>query len=352
MKPLSVAVVGAGHLGTIHTRLLQSRSDADVAVVVEPNPAARQRMNETLNVPTVASIDELPQNIEAVLVAAPTSEHVHVAAPLLKQGLHVFVEKPLTATLTEAEQLVQLAAEHNCVLQVGHSERFNAGVRSAWPLLKSCRHIRAIRESGFPSRSLDVGVVFDLMIHEIDLVLSLKPGPIVQLSAHGTTVVGPHEDIVSAHLVFANGLVADLHASRVSPTRERSWQVVTDQGLVWIDLDSGTAQSALAAAEFNEVQGRVHQWPFDQRSEFADQLFTDFLPKQPMPVRSVNAIVDEHDEFVSAICLQTPVSVDGVAGQDAVALAEQIVASIGAPAWVRSHQQVVPKQHRDQADAA
>ncbi len=326
-----IAVVGAGHLGSIHARLLKPRTDLELVAVVDPQAAARDRISTELDVPTFDSLDQIDSPLDAAIVAAPTNRHTELATRLLEQDVHLFVEKPLTPTSREARQLCDLAREKRRVLQVGHSERFNGAWLAALPCLGNVRRIRAVRQSGFPSRSLDVGVVFDLMIHEIDLVLSLTSAPIVQLSAHAATVVGPHEDIVSARIEFADGVVAELESSRVSPRRERKWDVVTRHGLLNIDFAEGATQSAFATSQFAAIAGRVASWPFDRRCRFAGELFEKWLPQVELDVTPVNALVAEHDELIQAIAGDGAVTVNGHAGARAVEVAERILAAAGKP---------------------
>lgn len=332
-----IAVIGAGHLGSIHARLLSERADARLVAVVDPIPAARQTIERQLGIATRASLTQLEGTLDAAIVASPTSTHYEVAGALLDRGIHVFVEKPLTPRSLEGRALCQAARKRNCILQVGHSERFNPAWLAAAPFLTGVRRIRATRQSGFPSRSLDVGVVLDLMIHEIDLVLSLTTAPLVDLSAHAATVVGPHEDIVSARLQFDDGMVAELESSRVSPRRERKWDVLTDQGWAEVDFAQTSASVALAIPEFSDVAHQVAGWPHPRRREFADQLFCQWMPHTRLDVDTVNALVAEHDEFLAAIRGESAVTVDGNAGCRAVELAERILAACGTPAKIGSH---------------
>ncbi len=326
-----VAVIGAGHLGSIHARLLAQRTDVRLAGVVDPSPDARRKLIEKLDVPTLSSVEELSDDVEAAIVATPTTSHCKVALALLERGVHIFVEKPIAARSVEARALCRAARRHDRVLQVGHSERFNGAWLAAYPFLRDCRHIRASRTSGFPSRSLDVGVVLDLMIHEIDLILSLTDAPVVDLSAHAAVVVGPHEDVVSARIEFADGLVVELESSRVSPWRRRRWEVLTREGLVEIDFAEPAVSTALAEPSFGAVARQVAHWPYRRRQEFAEQLFHRWMPHRRLPVVPVNAIEREHDEFLAAIRGDGSVTVDGEAACRAVELAERIVAACGEP---------------------
>jgi predicted dehydrogenase len=215
-RKLRVGVVGAGHLGTIHARLVRTIDDVQLVGIADPDAAARERIAAEIETDVCADHRQLIGRIDAAILAAPTDHHYWIGMELAEAGIHLLVEKPLALTVAEADALVRATRSRNLILQVGHVERFNPAFTAAAARLQRPRFIDAVRASGYTGRSTDVGVVLDLMIHDIDLVLSLVPSEVVEVEAVGTAVLGPHEDLAHARLRFANGCLANLSASRVS----------------------------------------------------------------------------------------------------------------------------------------
>ncbi len=327
MSRVAVAVVGAGYLGQIHVRLLAQRDDVELALVVDPDPQARRRMAESYDVATAASLDELPAHVGAVVIAAPTSHHFELASRLLGRRIHCFIEKPITIDPAEARELVRRASRTELVLQVGHVERFNPAWR-ATATTSEPTFFQSVRHSGFPARSLDVGVVLDVMIHDIDLLLSLAGERPHRVSAWGQTVVGPHEDVAQAWLEFPGGLTAQLDASRVAPVRQRRVTLVDATGFTWCDLDRGEVRRATRGAELARAADQVATWPLPSRQQFAEELFERWMPVEKIHPEPANAIAREHDEFLHAVRTGAPVSVSGRDGCLAVEVAHEIMRAI------------------------
>jgi predicted dehydrogenase len=194
------AVVGVGHLGRHHARLMKEVPGAELVAVVDPDAEKARAVAEPLGVPALASIDELPADLAAVSVAVPTSRHHEVVCPLLERGLHVLVEKPMAATIDEARAMESLAADRQRLLQVGHIERFNPALSVLRDLSVTPRFIEAHRLAPFTFRALDTSVVMDLMIHDIDIVMELAGAPLQSVDAVGSGVLGQHVDIANARL--------------------------------------------------------------------------------------------------------------------------------------------------------
>jgi len=216
VKHLRLAVIGAGRLGGFHAQKAAANPDVELVAVVDPVPAARNRVAAECHTRALADYRGLVGAIDAAIVAAPTRLHHRIGMDLAGEGVHLLVEKPLCSRLAEAEELVERAEKQGVVLQVGHVERFNPAFAAAAPYLVEPKYIEAVRASGFTFRSTDVGVVLDLMIHDIDLVLSLVGSPVQRVEAMGVSVLGGHEDAANARIQFASGCVATLSASRVS----------------------------------------------------------------------------------------------------------------------------------------
>jgi predicted dehydrogenase len=329
VKTLRTAVIGAGHLGRVHARLLSAVDGVRLVAVADPSPASRRAARQ-LGVETCRDYRELSGRIDAAIVAAPTQVHKEIALHLLSQGVHLLVEKPLARTAAEAEELVAAARRNGAVLQVGHVERFNPALTAAEPLIHRPRYIEAVRAFGHSFRSVDIGAVLDLMIHDIELALSLVRDEVVDVQASGVTVLGPHEDLAEARVTFASGCVANLRASRISDVAERKMSVVCD------DLH---ARLDFAAPSAHVTRTSPHQLPegFDmaalsagERNQYKQRLFTELLPVEELEVESTNAILEEQQDFITSIQSNTPPRVSGPQARDALAVADRVLADIAA----------------------
>ena len=196
--PIRVAVIGAGHLGRIHARLIGQVEGAALAGIAEPSPAAQRMLLENYSCEIVSDYRKLVDQVDAAIIATPTHSHFEIAEDLLQKKIHLLVEKPLTACPYQAKRLVDLAEENGCVLSIGHCEQFNPAIRYAMDLIGQPRFIQSTRASGYTFRSTDIGVVHDLMIHDIDLVNSAFGSEVVDCRACGMTVFGGFEDIAQA----------------------------------------------------------------------------------------------------------------------------------------------------------
>lgn len=230
MGKLRVGVVGAGYLGQIHARIYAAMTDAELVGVVDVDPATASRVAASCGCAAYTRVEDLVGRVEAVSVVVPTVDHLAVARPFLERGVHMLMEKPLAPTHAEASELVSLAERAGVVFQVGHLERFNAGLMTLAQTIEDPRFIEAHRLSTFVERATDVDVVIDLMIHDIDIVLSLIPSDIRSIAAAGTRVLTEHVDIANARLEFENGAVANVTASRVSNKKQRRLRVFSRQG--------------------------------------------------------------------------------------------------------------------------
>ncbi len=331
-QPLRVAIVGAGHLGKIHARLMRQHSQARLVGVVDPCPTAREQVEQALQVDTFAEIDAILPICDAAIVAAPTSLHAAIGATLLEHGKHVLMEKPLTPTAAESERLVQLAAKQRCILQVGHVERFNPAFRAAQLHVDRPDYIESRRWTGCSFRSMDVGVVLDLMIHDIDLILALVDSDIVRVQAWGTSLLGNHEDVAQARLEFHSGCVANLSASRVSPRAVRAMDIYCRGSHTNIDFSERTIHILKQSAEVRGANLDFTQASETELQTAREQLFEVLLPNQHVAVAEGNPIVEEQADFFEAIDHGRMPRVTGHDGRNAVAVAERICESIAAHA--------------------
>jgi predicted dehydrogenase len=233
---MRTAVIGVGYLGRFHAQKYSSLPNSELVGIADPSAAARNAVAAELSVAAYADYRELLGKVDAVSIVTPTPYHFAVAKDFLEAGAHVLVEKPMTVTIEEGVALIEAARLAKRVLQVGHLERFNAAVQAVQPILTIPRFIESARLAPFKHRGTDVDVVLDLMIHDIDLILSIVRSPVVSVDAIGSSVFSKEIDIANARLRFANGCVANATASRVSLKTERRLRLFQDDAYVSVDL--------------------------------------------------------------------------------------------------------------------
>ncbi len=333
MNEVRVAVIGVGHLGRIHARLLTQQPGARLVGIVDPVDTAREAVAGELACTAFADPIALVGQIDAAIIATPSRHHHAVAAELLAQGVHVFVEKPMTLNVGDADDLIREAAARNLVLQVGHVERFNPAFVAARPHLGEPKYIEAVRAGTFTCRSTDVGVVLDLMIHDIDIVLSLVDDEVSRVEALGAAVFGPNEDWAQARLTFAGGCVANFSASRVAMEPARRMQVVAHDRIASIDFGARQARVMHPSERVLAGDVDVNTLAPAERAELVAKLSTEFLPIVDLPVEESNAIVQEQREFIAAVQHTGEVSVSGRDGRRALDVAERVLVAIATHRW-------------------
>jgi len=332
-RKLKIAVVGAGRLGGFHAQKLAAHPQVELIGVVDPVAAQRDRVAAQCGCAAVANLDSLPEPIDAAVVAAPTRLHHRIGMELLTRNVHVLMEKPICAGVSEAEELVAEARRRGLVLQVGHVERFNPALDATLPDLEEPKYIETVRASGFTFRSTDVGVVLDLMIHDIDLVLSLVRSPVVRVEAMGVSVLGGHEDIANARLEFGCGCVAQLSASRVSYEPARRMHAWTPRSFVGIDFGARAASLVRPSETLLERQFDVESLSPDEVEHLKTHLTEEHLPREVIEREAVDALALETADFVDAVLTGRAPRVTGEDGRDALAVAARVLASIDAHAW-------------------
>ena len=303
--PVRVAVVGVGHLGRHHARVLSELPEATLVGVVDADAARAQAIASSSGCEVFPDVTALIGKVDAVSIASPTEVHASLALPLLAAGIDVLVEKPMTRSLDEADALLAAARASGALLAVGHIEQFNPAVEAARPHVHDPRFIEVHRLGTFPERSLDIDVVFDLMIHDLGVVLEWVKSPVVQVEAVGVPVLTPRVDIANARLRFANGCIANLTASRIS--REPTRKIRFFQPSTYVSIDY--------KAQEVEVWGLVPQ--------------AEGLPRiggGKLDVLRDEPLRRELADFVAAVRDRRPPGVPGERGRDALALATQIVA--------------------------
>jgi predicted dehydrogenase len=248
---LRVAVIGVGYLGRFHALIYSRLPGVDLVGVVDADGERAHSVAAESGCPVYPSVVDLLDRVDAVSVVVPTTAHLEASAPFLRRGIAVLLEKPIAATREEGAAIVRLAADHGALLQIGHVERFNAGVMALAERIETPRYLEAQRMGEFVERATDVDVVSDLMIHDIDIILALVGAEIAHISAVGASVLTPHVDIASARLEFANGAVANVVASRVSDKKTRRIRVFQPGRYLSLDFIDQT----IDVAEPREVPG-------------------------------------------------------------------------------------------------
>ena len=242
MKKLRVGVVGVGHIGGNHARIYSELPNVEFVAIRETDPVRSAENARKFAVPSATSLDEFAGLIDAASVATPTSSHFSIAQDLLARGKHLLIEKPITETTAEARELAGLAAARGLVLQVGHVERFNPVLSALEQRLTHPRFIEAHRLSPYPNRSTDIGVVLDLMIHDLEIILHLVRSPVESIDAVGVPVLSRGEDIANARLRFASGCIANITSSRISPERMRKIRVFQEDAYLSLDYQSQSGE--------------------------------------------------------------------------------------------------------------
>ena len=306
-KPIRVAVVGAGEFGRNHVRVWRELGEAELTGIFDTNAERSRQVAAEFGTQPISSLDALTRDrFDAVSVAVPTKEHARVGCRLLDAGLDVLVEKPMAASLDEADQLKASARRSNRILQVGHVERFNPAVVAAQEIVARPMFFEVHRLGIFTPRSLDVDVVYDVMIHDLDILLALVNAPVVDLKAVGIPVVTDKVDIAHARVEFATGTVANVTASRVSTERVRKMRFFQEHEYISLDF---TRQDAL----------RIRVKPGDTQPEIGFEKLST-APEEPLRA--------ELRAFAESVRTRKPPVVDGAAGRRALELADRVMAGI------------------------
>lgn len=332
MQSLRLAVVGTGALGRHHARILSGMDGVQLVGVADVNAASGQAVAEGCRTRWVADYRELLGEVDAVVVAVPTFAHREVAGECLERRISALVEKPIASNVAQAEELVALAEAHGTLLQVGHVERFNPAWTTAAKLVGDPLYIRSERFSTYAFRSMDIGVVHDVMIHDLDLVLSVVNAPVTEVEAFGTTLVGGHEDCVNARLTFENGCIADVCANRVSPVMRRAMQVWGVDGCTSIDF--GTRE----VVHFAQSETLRHGSPLPARAQqpgadidqMKKDLFGTYLRVERPDVPQADALTGELVEFVDCVRTGRRPQVTGQAALEAMRVADRVLQAMDA----------------------
>ena len=331
---LSIAVVGAGRMGKLHARVISEMPDAELAAVVDAQSAVAEAVARQRQCPHFSRAEDAVAVADAAIIAVPTVEHVRVAEPFVRAGKPVLIEKPLSNDSAQARKLLDLARQHGTAIHVGHTERFNPAVRAMQKHAIRPKFIEAHRISPFTFRSADVGVVLDMMIHDLDLVLKLAEGKVTEIRAVGINVIGPHEDICNARLVFDNGCVANVTASRLAIKTERKMRLLSEEAYLSVDYARKVGLVASKSHNLDLIQ-MARERNVEDLAELAETVdYAKLLHVEELTVDdSSEPLQGQARAFVDSIVNNAPPAVPAEDGLAALELAEQIVDSIKAHRW-------------------
>lgn len=329
---IPVAVIGAGHMGRHHVRVYSQLPQARLVAVIDADEQRARALAEPLGARWGTELTPDMGDIAAVTIAVPTVHHLNVSRPLIERGIGVLIEKPLAGTPEAAEEIAALAQRHGAIVQVGHTERFNPAVAAAARLNVQPRFIETQRISPFTFRSADIGVVFDMMIHDIDIVLSMIRAPVERVDAVGVNVLGPHEDIANARVQFVGGAVANLTASRLALKTERRLRAFGETA--YISLDYQKKMGIAITRDRNlDILKLAREKNLTDLSQVAGLDFGKMVHVEPLQIEAKDALATELEIFLDCVQRRSRPPVSAEDGVAAVRLAAQIVDAIRRHAW-------------------
>jgi predicted dehydrogenase len=322
-KKVKIGVIGVGHLGRFHAKLYKEVASAELVGVYDSDQERAKQIASEFSVKNFNSVEELLNSVDGVSIVTSTRFHYETAKTAIEHGCHIFVEKPVTATVEQAKELVRLAEEKNLIFQVGHIERFNPALMALEGIAINPVFIEVHRLAGFTPRGADVAVVLDLMIHDIDLVLSFVKHPIEKLSASGAAVISDTEDIANCRIEFANGSVANLTASRISAKKMRKMRIF--QKNAYFSIDFGEGETEVFHTSELKLNGAVADKTalslgnIDAASKATEIHYTKLSRPE------VNALKLECEQFADSIRRDKQPVVSGIDGLKALEVANMIL---------------------------
>lgn len=330
--PTRVAVVGVGHMGRHHARLYDELPQADLVAVVDVDQLRVEDCAKRYRTRAFSSIDDLPDDIQAASIAVPTILHRETGERLLRRGIAVLVEKPLAPDEQDAERLLACARETGSLLTVGHTERFSPVVRAVHRLNVRPKYVEAQRVSPFRFRSADIGVVADMMIHDLDIVLHLVRSEVERVDAIGVNVLAKHEDVANARITFKNGTVANFAASRLALKTDRRIRLFSETSYLSLDFHRKSGIAITRDANL-DVLALAKDKQLDDLSQMADLDFGKLVKVEPLVIDDVEPLRAELESFLESVRSGAPPAVSAEDGVAAVRLASQIVDAIKAHRW-------------------
>ena len=301
-KKLRAAVIGVGHLGREHARIYAGCDDVDLVAVIDTNEDVARYVGELYGAEPFGDVSRLDKPIDIASVVVPTDSHFAMSKVLLERGVHLLIEKPMTETVDEANELLDLARSKGALIQVGHIERFNPALLALREILTEPRFIEVHRLARYKQRGTEVGVVLDLMIHDIDVVLSLVNSPVREVRGVGVAILSPHEDIANARIEFKNGCIANLTASKVSEKKMRKIRIF--QRNAYISLD------------YHRQEGFIYRTEGER------------ITRRKVPVERGEPLKLEIDSFIECVRSDARPLVPGEHGRNALSIAMEVVGQI------------------------
>ena len=315
-------------MGKLHARVYSQMPQVRLVGVYDADRDASEATVAEFGGEIFDTLDQLAERISAVTIAVPTNRHAALAEPFLRRGIACLIEKPLAGDVNEAKQIVGWARENNAVLQVGHIERFNPAIRAMQRLDIRPRFIEVTRISPLTFRSIDVGVVLDMMIHDIDIVLMLACSPVARIDAVGVSVIGDVEDICNVRLTFENGCVANMTASRLALKTERRMRVFSADAYVSLDYQKRYGLVARRTPNINAIRGAITKIRAGEIDDLSQLNFAELVNVEELQIDDVEPLRAELESFVDATVKKTKPIVTGEDGLAAVELATKIVQAI------------------------
>ena len=332
-QALRAAVIGVGHMGRHHARIYSELGNVELVAVVDIDGARAQEIAGKFGANAYTDIADILDKVDIASVAVPTVYHYDVTLPLFEAHISVLVEKPIAQNTTYARKLLDAAENNNCVITVGHTERFNPVVLAMKRLDVVPKFIETHRISPFTFRSADIGVVHDMMIHDIDIVLHLAKDRDYRVSASGFPVLGAHEDVANVRVMFSNGCVANLTASRLAMKTERKIRIFSTDAYLSMDYGKKTGIAITKDANLDLLK-LARERDFKDLSQMANFDFGSMVNIEPIDVDdAVEPLRAEIESFINAVRTHTTPAVTGEDGFAAVELAERIVDSLKSPDW-------------------
>ncbi|MBW7889321.1 MAG: Gfo/Idh/MocA family oxidoreductase [Bacteroidetes bacterium] len=318
-----IGVIGVGHLGSLHAKMYNEIETAELIGVYDIDKQKCGEAAKKYKITSFDSLEELLHAVQAVSIASITSKHFEVARQALNAGVHVLIEKPITSTLEEADELLSLAKEKKCLIQVGHIERFNPAILAVESYNLSPMFIESHRLAQFKPRGTDVAVVLDLMIHDIDIILSLVRSPVKQIDASGVAIVSDSPDIANARLQFENGCVANVTSSRISRNGMRKMRMFQRNAYISIDFQLGQADVFRLGNE-----GEGGNWSTMLLGNIGEGKKKRAIIYEQPEVKKLNALKVELESFIECVQKGTPPVVSGEDGRHALEVAQMIMNKI------------------------
>lgn len=334
-RPLRVAVVGVGHLGTYHARIYGANEGAELVAVVDANEERAGALAEELGVAALSSIDDLPDDLDAISIAVPTAFHAEVAVPLLERGLPCLVEKPLAATLEQADAILAAAERGGTRVAVGHVERFQPGLRRVLEMKMKPRFLEVHRLAPFSFRSMDIGVVHDLMIHDLDLILELMDGTdVAEVDVAGGAILTEREDMASVRLVFEDGARANVTASRVSLETMRRFRLFSSDRYVSLDFHKNYGLIVEKGEDWEQGREKLQGLDPADLASHPGLFEGDMMRVAELDLgEEERPLQAELASFLDSVRGDVEPEVTGADGRRALALADRIAEAIEAQRW-------------------